>query len=41
MLTVRIFYKDGTEEIKDCNDISDICLDGVANIKVIRQEKAA
>lgn len=41
MITVRIIYLDGTEDIKDCLDISDICLDGVKEIKPIRDEKAA
>ena len=39
MLTVRIFYKDGTEEIKDCNDISDLCLDNVLELRIIRDEQ--
>lgn len=39
MLTVLITYKDGTTDIKDCWDISDICLDGVASIKTIRDER--
>ena len=41
MLTVRIFYKDGTEDIKEVHDVSDICLDNVTEIKVIRNEKVA
>lgn len=38
MLTVRIIYLDGTEDIKDCWELSDICLDGVKEIKTIRNE---
>lgn len=41
MITVRIIFKDGTEEIKDVFDVADICLDNVLNIKIIRNEKAA
>lgn len=41
MLTVRIFYTNGTEEIKDCWDLLDICLDGVESVRIIRNEKAA
>lgn len=39
MLTVRIYYINGNEDIKECWDVSDICLDGVASIKVIRDER--
>lgn len=39
MKTVRITYKDGTEDIKDVNDVDEICLDNVVDIKVIRDEK--
>ena len=41
MLTVRVFYKDGTDDIKCVLDIADICLDGVESLKVIRSEKVA
>ena len=41
MLTVLITYKDGSQDIKDCWDIADICLDGVFELKIIRQEKVA
>lgn len=41
MITVKIVYKDGTTDIKDVLDISDICLDNVLEIKVLRTEKAA
>jgi hypothetical protein len=41
MLTVRITYLNGTEDIKECWNLDDICLDGVESIKVIRNEKAA
>jgi hypothetical protein len=41
MLTVLIIYKDGTDDMRNVLDVSDICLDGVLEIKVLRQEKAA
>lgn len=41
MLIVRIFYKDGTEDIKEVHNVDDICLDNVEEIKVIKNEKAA
>jgi hypothetical protein len=41
MLTVRIIYLDGTEDIKAVLDLSEICLDGVMSLRVIRSEKAA
>jgi hypothetical protein len=39
MITVRIFYKDGHDDIKDCTSVDDICLDGVDHIKVIRSKE--
>lgn len=39
MLTVLIKYTDGTTDIRDCYDLGDICLDGVAEMKVIRDER--
>lgn len=41
MLTVRIFYKDGTEDVKMVLDVSEICLDNVLDIRIIRTEKVA
>lgn len=41
MLTVRIFYKDGTEDVKDVWSIDEICLDNVAELKVIRDERSS
>lgn len=41
MITVRIIYKDGSDDIKDCWNINDICLDGVESIKIIRDERKA
>lgn len=38
MITVRIFFLDGTDDIKCCNDLSEICLDNVDRIKIIRQD---
>lgn len=39
MITVKIIYTNGTFDIKDCLDISDICLDGVALIRILRDER--
>jgi hypothetical protein len=39
MLTVKITYKDGTSDLKDCLDVSEICLDNVAELKIIRDER--
>lgn len=41
MLTVKVVYLDGKEDIRDCWSVDEICLDGVDYIKVIRNEKAA
>jgi hypothetical protein len=41
VLTVRIVYLDGTEDVKECLDVSDLVLDGVDYIKIIRNEKVA
>lgn len=41
MIIVRIIYIDGTNDIKCCNDLCELCLDGVESIKIIREEKAA
>jgi len=41
MITVRIFFKDGTEDIREVLDIKDICLDNVEHFRIIRKEKAA
>lgn len=38
MMTVKIVYKDGTEDFKDCFDIADISLVGVVEVKVIREK---
>jgi hypothetical protein len=38
-MTVRIIYLDGHEDIKDCNDITEICLDGVSTIRIIREKE--
>lgn len=39
--TVRIFYKNGTEDIKECTSLDEICLDGVLRIKILLTEKVA
>lgn len=41
MITVKITYINGETDIKIVLDISEICLDNVLEIKVIRTEKAA
>jgi hypothetical protein len=41
MLTVKIIYLDGTDNIKDCWSVDEICLDGVEEVKVIRDERKA
>jgi hypothetical protein len=41
LITVKIEYLDGTTDIKECWDISDICLDNVKDITIIRSEKVA
>jgi hypothetical protein len=45
LLTVKIVYTDGTTDIKECHDLSEIPLDElnkiVAEIKVIRKEDEA
>lgn len=41
MKTVKITYKDGTNDIKDVWNVDEICLDGVVELKVIRDESKA
>lgn len=41
MLIVRIFYKDGTEDVKEVHNVADICLDNVQDIRIIKDEKVA
>lgn len=36
--TVKITYTDGTTDLKECHDLSEICLDNVVTIRVIREE---
>lgn len=36
--TVVVKYIDGTVDLKECHDLSEICLDNVASIRVIREE---
>lgn len=38
-LLVKVTYLDGTMDIKECLDVSDICLDNVFEIKILRKEK--
>jgi hypothetical protein len=39
MLTVLITYHTGLTDIRDCLDLSDICLDGVLSLRIIRDER--
>ena len=39
MLTVIITYLDDTADIKDVLDLSDLCLDNVLSVRVIRDER--
>lgn len=39
--TVKITMKDGSVDIRECHDLSEIPLDNVDNIKVIREEDEA
>jgi hypothetical protein len=39
MITVKVVYLDGTEDIKDVLNTGDICLDGVDYVKVIREKE--
>jgi len=41
LLTVLITFNDETTDIKECYDVSDICLDNVKTITIIREEKIA
>lgn len=36
--TIVIKYTDGTSDVKECHDISEIPLDNVEQIRVVRQE---
>ena len=38
LLTVLVIFKDGTSDIKECWDISDICLDSVLELRILRAE---
>lgn len=39
MLTVRIIYKDGTEDLKDCWSVDEISMINVLSVKVLRSER--
>lgn len=39
MITVRLFMLNGTEDIKDVWSLDELCLDGVREFKVIRDER--
>jgi hypothetical protein len=41
MLTILITYLDHTTDIRDCLDVSDICLDGVYDIRILRDERTS
>lgn len=38
ILTVRVIYLDGTEDIKECHELDEICMDNVDTMLVIRSE---
>lgn len=39
MLTVKLIYLDGREDFKDVWSIDDVCLDGVSELRIIRDER--
>jgi len=39
--TVKITFIDGTMDIRDCHHLSDIVLDNVQSVKIIREEDEA
>ena len=39
ILTVKVTYVDGTMDLKECHDLSEIPLDNVVSIRVIRKMK--
>lgn len=41
IITVKINYVDGSCDIKQCHDLSEIALDNVKSIKIIREEDEA
>jgi hypothetical protein len=41
MLLVKIYFLNGETDLKYCWDLSEICLDGVKELKVLSNEKAA
>ena len=41
MITVLINFINGTSDIRACNDISELCLDGVSSVRIIRDERIA
>lgn len=41
MITVRVIYTDGREDIQDVLDLDEVCLDGVYELKVIRDERSS
>jgi len=38
ILTIKVEYLDGTSDIKECHDLSELVLDNVKSIKVLREE---
>lgn len=36
--TVKVTYTDGTTDLKECHDLSEIALDNITSLKVIREE---
>ena len=41
MIIVLINFLNGTNDIRACNDLDEICLDGVSSIRIIRDERIA
>ena len=39
MLTVKLIFLDGTSDLRDCWDVSELCLDGVLEIRIIRDDR--
>jgi hypothetical protein len=37
MIIVRVFYKDGHEDLKQVFNVDEICLDGVLELRIIRR----
>ena len=40
MITVKVIYKDGTTDIKDCFDVQDVWVFGVIDVIILRTKAA-